>query len=938
MNTIIDKNLSAIEKALLWTSNVPEAGQLQYKQELINIRRELKKVKYAMEEHCSTAAFGESQMGKSYLVSAMLSKPGEAFCVKDSSTGESYNFINEINPSAPNATVEATGVVTRFTVNADQNTPEGCVKIRLLSVVDLVLILCEAYYTQVVDYDFTQVLRTSTINDLVKSISLGKSGDNTLLNEDDILDLQEYLKSLSTYNRSILNITDSDLFSFLIQNVSRLSDSQVVDIIGLLWDKNPDISRIFKDIIAEYKRLKLSTCVYVPFKSVLRKHGTVLDVARLNEMYCAPENVPTEYIADSEVTLPTGDRLTIKKSFLSALTAELYFVLPANVADEHPFLHYLDILDFPGARRPEKIKASLLSDGESISTAYRRGKVTYLFNKYSNAKRINSLMFCHNNNQSAESTMSFVLHNWVTNNIGSTPEKRSNFISQSQISPLFVISTWFNKDLVYHDEVKGRADLDERWRRRFSVVLEGEVLKSLSDEANIHWFNNWTLDGCFKNIYMLRDFKFSKEIYSGYHPGPEGRSPEQSLINHPAYPGFMTDLRSSFCSNSFVKQHFEAPDMAWDCAAKINCDGTSRIISSLNAIAPNLNNARYSKFSSDVKSLVAQLKALLGNYYHSDNKDEEVQKAKKQSRKANMQIDIQIGADPSFFGVFMDKLMLNETELREILHGLLINNKAQVKMSSIESQVFIAAGLSTENSRQENERLLCDYTGSDDMTECKEILAEMNVDVNKLLSSKQMHVGTAESVVNCVEEYWYNQVLSHYAVNALKDKIDSISNIASTLYRLYLQLNVRTILIEKVDYYLKCFGNEGAVCVLSDYLSVMFNKMTSSFGYEYFDSETKDSIVGLNDKFNLQINQHYMDASPSDGIGLIGEIIRQKEILERPRFGIEDKEFLNKFPQYNSVWKWEEQLKVGFVLACDLPNYDAEANKQLGQIISIINS
>ena len=90
-------------------------------------------------------------------------------------------------------------------------------------------------------------------------------------------------------------------------------------------------------------------------------------------------------------------------------------------------------------------------------------------------------------------------------------------------------------------------------------------------------------------------------------------------------------------------------------------------------------------------------------------------------------------------------------------------------------------------------------------------------------------------------------------------------------------------------------------------------------------------------KFNLQINKHYIETTPSDGINLIGHISKQKEILERPRFGSDDKEFLNKFPQYNSVWRWEEQLKIGFVLACDLPNYDAEANKELGQIISVLN-
>lgn len=938
MNTIIDKNLQAIEQALNWVANVPEAEQLQYKQDLINIRRELNKIKFAVEEQCSTAAFGESQMGKSYLVSAMLSKPGEAFCVTDSSTGERYNFINEINPSAPNATVEATGVVTRFTIKSDSQTPEGYVKIRLLSVVDVILILCEAYYTQIVDYDFSQVLRTSAINDAVKSLSLGKQGKNSLLSEDDILDVQEYLKSLSSYNRSILNITDSELFPFLIHNINRLSEEQTLGLIEMLWDKNQDITKSFKDIVSEYKKLQYSRFVYIPFKSVLRKHGTILDVARLNEMYCEPENVPMEYIKDSEVRIANGNQITMKKSFLSALTAELYFVLPSAIAEEHPFLKHLDILDFPGARRPEKIKATKLADGENLSTVYRRGKVTYLFNKYSTAKRINSLMFCHNNNQSAESTMSFVLNSWITNNVGESSERRASFIEQSIISPLFIVSTWFNKDLVYHDEIKGKSDLEERWRRRFTTVLEGEVLKSLSDETNTHWFNNWSNGSCFKNIYMLRDYKFSKEIYSGYHPGPEGKSPEVSLITPPAYPTFLNDLRNSFCSCQFVKTHFNSPENAWDSAATMNNDGTSRIIDALNTIAPNLNNARTSKFNSDIRALLNKLKSTLQVYYHSDNKDEEVQKAKKQSRRANMQIDIQIGKDPSFFGTFMDRLMLNETELRELLHTILINNKAQVKMTNIESQVFIAAGLSTDNSRKENEMLLCEYTGSENIEECKEMLMEMNVDMAKLLSSKQMHIGTAESVVMRVEEYWYNEVLSHYGVNALKDKVDSISTIVSTLYRLYLQLEVRKQLINKVEYYINCFGNEGAVGVLSDYLSVMFNKMTSSFGYEFLTDEAKASIADIDEKFSLRINEEYIESPQNEGVMLVSHISHQKELLEHPSFNSDDKAFLNKFPQYNSVWKWEEQLKIGYVLACDLPNYDTEANKTLGDILNIVNS
>lgn len=938
MKTYIDKQLLAIEKALRWATNVPEAEQLQFRQDLINIRRELNKIRYAVEEHCSTAAFGESQMGKSYLISAMLSKPGEAFCVTDTSTGTKYNFINEINPSAPGSTVEATGLVTRFTANnEDTNIPQGYLKIRLLTVVDLILILSEAYYTQIVDYDNNKILRTSDINERLDAIQLGEYQDNTLLSEDDILDLEEYMRSLLMYNRAILNIVDSEFFAFLLKNVRRMSEEQILSTVTFLWDNNDDITRLFRDLVKAYREIEFSENIYVPFKSVLRKHGTMLDVSRLNEMYCKPENEPSEYIPTTDVRTPSGKNLQAKKSFLSALSAELYFVLPDNVVEEHPFLRDLDILDFPGARRPEKIKAASLSDGNNLPTAFRRGKVSYLFNKYSAAKRINSLMFCHNNNQSAESTMSYILNSWVNRNLGTTPQEREAIIKKSKVSPLFIISTWFNKDLVYHDEVKGRADLDERWRRRFNTVLEGEVLKSLSDEGSDHWFNNWTSKQYFDNIYMLRDFKFSKEFYSGYHPGPDNKSPELEPIIAPAYSDFMLDLKKSFCSDEFVKKHFANPEEAWDAAASINKDGTLRIIEGLNSIAPNLNDARETKFSTDIQSLVARLKALLENYYHTSDIAEEVRKAKKQARRANMQIDSQIGQNPFFFGTLIDAMMLDESKVRELIHSLLVNYKAQPKMSGKESQIFMSAGLSSENSRKQNEELLLEYTAADTLEECQQSLAEMGVDMTRLLATKQLQVGIAESVVNVVEEFWYEETLSHYAVSVIKDKVDSISGIVSTLYRLYKQLNVKADWIVKVDEYIQDYGTEGSVEVVSDYLSMMFNRLSTSFGYDYFDADKRRSIAEKNQQFKLQLSEALLNNKEgSTSIDLVADLDKQKTILQHNAFKSEDKDFLNRFPQYNSVWQWEERMKVGFAYSCELPDFDPIANEELGKILNEI--
>jgi hypothetical protein len=54
--------LQVVEKALSWRINVPESERASYVNKLVEIRRAFKKIKFANDERCSTAAFGESQM------------------------------------------------------------------------------------------------------------------------------------------------------------------------------------------------------------------------------------------------------------------------------------------------------------------------------------------------------------------------------------------------------------------------------------------------------------------------------------------------------------------------------------------------------------------------------------------------------------------------------------------------------------------------------------------------------------------------------------------------------------------------------------------------------------------------------------------------------------------------------------------------------------
>lgn len=930
---IIDKQLSVVEHAFGWTEHVPNSEQLEFKKKLINIRRELKKIRYAVSEPCSTAAFGESQMGKSYLVSAMLSTPSHPFAVTDGKN--QYDFISEINPSMPNSTIEATGVITRFTTQAKDHVPSGFLKVQLLSIPDIILILCEAFYNQV-DYVQEKVLPISEINDYLDNIVPEKPhSKKPLLDDDEVLDIKEYLSDKRTVlHKKCSNIIDhnSNFFNFLISNLTNLSETQLSDILQILWNRDKYIGQLWTDMISTYKMLSYESCVYARFDAVLKRKGTLLDVARLDEMYGEPEDQGSEYEPFTEVkTSAMGNSIKIKKSFFSSLIAELSFSLPIELVESHPFLKDLDILDFPGARRPEQIQQKKLGEGKNLSTVLRRGKVSYLFNKYSAAKRISTLLFCHNNSMSGESSMGGLLDKWVYGNVGEDPSKREDFVQKSSISPLFIIGTWFNKDLEYQDEIQGDMDrLNARWNRRFNVVLEKEVLKSLGDE--LHWFNNWTSTSkAFQNIYMLRDFKYSRTIYHGYDPS-NGTSESGDPLRPSSYQMFFRDLKQSFLSNDFVKSHFSNPDEAWESAASCAKDGTIRIINSLNMIAPNVSTARNDKFNADIKKVSKEFKDLLELYYHPDTSDEQLKLAKKQAGSACLHLDRLLGRDTYAFGRLMDTMMVSESEIFELVHSQLLGEEQPLPMSDEETRIFMSAGLDSTLSREENVERLCDYCGVDDEDECKEMLAD--IDIDKLLSQNQMMAGKADKLVESVEAMWRDKVLMTRTIQCFEDTLPSISTMMASMWNLYSILNVRKAFVEKVREYMTNIDKEVSVGIISDYLSMQFNRFTSSFGYDFFSVKDKEKLTSKNKELRLNIDESLLDEKKSViGISLLSDLYKQKELLSGNSFAGKDKQFLARFPQFKRVWRWEQQLRSAFIFASELPDYDVKANTQLKSII-----
>ena len=928
----IEKDLQATSNLLKWEHNIENETKRQiWHRDIVDVQRHFRDMREALKENPSVAAYGESQMGKSFLVNAMLGCSGKNFIISDGTTN--YDFKHDINPSEDGAENEATGVVTRFSrhLTEQTSTPSGKIRVKLLSIADIVLVLTEAWYNETEHLSVDMADEGPAVDKIREAISNTPLGEesNPLIPEIDLSYIESYVSKSS---RHIAEIA-MPIVTFLRQNYGNVSREHTQKIIQLIWENNKEYSKLFSDLIKYRSELGDKNECYVNFGAILKKYGTLLDVERLNEMYS--DNCPSrgpQYVPDVEVSeTPSGPTRRISKPFFSALTAEVVIDIDsAGTITGRDFLNRLDILDFPGLKGSQNINDNTLHAGNNLATVYRRGKVTYLFAKYSQTKLISSLLFCQNHNDYHAGKLGGVLKQWVENNIGGTPETRKAEIDRLKGSPLLIVSTWFNKNLDYHNESEG-ADLDDKWRRRFDRVLADQVLKSLG--LPDHWFNSW--DGPnqpFREIFLMRDFEHSTQIFK-----QDGCQEGEAF--HPEY---LARLRESFLSNEFVKKRFINAEARWDGAAKPNNVGTEPIISFLDSVAPNMSNARHGKFGAEIDFLVNKLSHWIKELYHDDDPVEETKKAKKKAGSIIRGIDAGCGREPWFFAKLMQSLTLSESIVRETLHSNLNSAKGahQNPLTGPEAGVYTAAGLSTGIKREENLHRLFLYCGVDTESECREVLTEDGIDMDRLLSLTQMQKSIAEKLVEQVEQVWHDY-LSGEVVSQWAPIYKSIGLLASDIYELWCctELDAHRKLTEEVDDIMNRINAGYQVGIVANWIAMQLARFTAEMGYSWIPSDTMGQIKKKNNDYSLNIDFEMCASElPTTGVERLGPISDAKRSLQKVGVGYtaEERKLQSQIPDNHDLWQWENRLRIAEAILSGVRSYNIEANRQLGDIKALI--
>lgn len=925
----IIKNNDIIRESIAWADKY---GKDAFPREIFkNYRRKLRRIGDALSENCSAAAYGESQVGKSYLMSSLLSTPDMPFVIQNK--GVSYSFIDKINPSGGNNTKqESTGVITRFTIRQGNTKMKDLVKITNLSVVDIILLLADSYYNDV-KIDTENVLMKENIDlalDQMSDLWTGNSSVQNIITEDDIKDICDYINDIIGNNAA--NISKSNFCKIIAPVISCISSENWVNVFGLIWNNNSELNRLFNLLINEYRKLNFETNVYVPFEAVLRDKGTLLKIDWLDSV-CGIHKDTNADVLYTDIYDGDGNIIAkdFSKAYLSALISELTFILPEAVANERKFLKKIDLLDFPGARSREKIKEQQL--GEVLPTILRRGKVAYLFNKYSRSFKISAVLFCHHNDQKTEPTIGATINNWIEDNIGDTPEKRAKVLSRTNgIAPLFLICTKFNIDLerTKNDTHETASKLDSHWAR-FNTTLP----KIIEPEK---WLDEWVPQGGtftsqhFQNVYLLRDFYWSakNQVFDGYNE--KLNTTENSIHSFEDYPEYYEDLKDSFLNNSFVKKHFSKPQQAWNDVATVNNDGSKAIIRNLDAIAEVLDDARKERYLQQLVEIRNEIINRLQVYYDPNDKEQNNIKVRKITGDIKLKTEFAFGERPELFGKIIDDMMVSSTDLRAIAYDIIVRHIEEPKSVSSIKMIRAFCEIDINDDRSVNIQKLYKRYDKDEF-ELKIFFSEMGVTIDDIISDDSELLATVPDVIaKHIIAYWNDHI------NGLVKNMDAIlphaDEIAFMMTTLLNKLGVKKAIADKINQYYTMFDSYGLPNAIADYASLTLNNFVSTVGRDYMTDSDIQNVAQKAKSCHLEIDLSPAASSsniaPRPLLEVLSALDNSRDTMNNSRI---DLVTLKKLPFWDNYQRWENFITIGLLYASDISQIDPIANAAVKSLI-----
>lgn len=298
MTRLIDAENHASRAALNWAKAFlgPEAlGQTRDR--IIGGRVAMNRIATALEVNPAAAIFGESQVGKSYLVQNLLKNDEGILRVKTDRHGGASNFILDLNPSGGG--VESTSLITRFTARPTAGgNDEFPIAVQLFSPVDVALTLADSYYSDVQNHHFPDRAAMEAAIAAMEDKYGRRKPAQALIGEDQLYEMMDYLShgNFPVAKYYVDMLVSVRYFQRVGAFIGGVEPREWVEVFAPLWNGNAIVGSVFTRLIQLLESLEFSHRVYINVEALLKIDGTILCVDRIKEFFGVTENEKGERI------------------------------------------------------------------------------------------------------------------------------------------------------------------------------------------------------------------------------------------------------------------------------------------------------------------------------------------------------------------------------------------------------------------------------------------------------------------------------------------------------------------------------------------------------------------------------------------------------------------------------------------------------------------
>lgn len=509
--------------------------------------------------------FGISQAGKSYLISALAAGSNGSL---EALYGEQrVDFIKEVNPVGGGK--EATGLVTRFTRQAPAAPAGYPVPLRLFSEIDVAKILANAWFNdfnhEQLNYQLDEARVEERLRPLLQRAAQAKSYNG--VSPEDVVALWDYLNA--SFKKSVEKLEHA-YWPQVLKIAPALSPDERAELFSLLWGEQPALTETYRSLANVLTKLHHARTVFAPLETLIdHSNGSIMNVDSLNRLGSSQDrNVEIRYWKEDQQI----GSASLTQAELAALTTELIF--PLAEVEDNSVVEQVDLLDFPGYRGRLKITALEEAGREGlnpISQLLLRGKVAYLFERYTDNQEMNALVVCASSaKQSDVADVGPVLNRWVEKTQGKHAEER-----QGRTPGLFWAITMC--DMRINNSLQHTTEqLKEGWEGLLHMTL-------LERFAQYDWLQQWSPGQAFNNCFLVRKPGLDNPFLQ--LEGDSGQERLREMCITERYRQKIDEMGSTFASGKNVVRHFAKPSKAWQAMLELNDGGMGRLTKALRGVA-----------------------------------------------------------------------------------------------------------------------------------------------------------------------------------------------------------------------------------------------------------------------------------------------------------------------------------------------------------------